>query len=67
MADAKRSSSSTRGKKKKVKTTKAVVKEVVSENVDLESNEIEDSEARLDLKHEEQLNSSPSQEKPVEG
>jgi hypothetical protein len=37
MADAKRSSSSNRGKKKKVKTTKAVVKEVVSENVDLES------------------------------
>jgi len=66
MADAKRSSSSTRGKKKKVKTTKAVVKEVVSENVELESNEIGDSETRLDSKHEEQLNSSPSQEKPVE-
>jgi predicted RNase H-like HicB family nuclease len=66
MADAKRSSSSTRGKKKKVKTTKEAVNEVVLENVELANAGVEDSEPKVESRQEDLQDSGASEEKSVE-
>lgn len=66
MADVKRSSSSTRGKKKKVKTTKEVVKEVALENAELESSEVGNSEPQVEARQEDSEELASPEGRPVE-